>query len=367
MDNGAQAIGSAIESGQVTTVAGPIPVDELGVTMMHEHIVVDATSWWHCPDCAERMFLTDDPVRMGILGELRMDPFVNRDNCSLTDVDLAVAELRQLADLGGRTVVDPTNRGMGRSPLTLRRISERIGLNIVMGAGYYLEASHPAHLKDMTRHDIADEIEREATDGLGDSGVRIGIIGEIGISKDFTPAEEKSLRGAALAQARTGLPLSVHLPGWERLAHRVLDVVGEEGGDLRHTVLCHMNPSGRDQDYQTSLAARGAFLEYDMVGMDYYYADQDAQCPSDEDNARAIKALLDAGFGHSVLLSQDVFLKMMLTHYGGFGYAYVLRHFVPRLRRHGVTTSRIDTLLVDNPRSVFSAAHRRRALGESDA
>lgn len=147
----------------------------------------------------------------------------------------------------------------------------------------------------------------------------------------------------------------------------MLDVVGEEGGDLRHTVLCHVNPSGRDQDCQTSLAARGAFLEYDMIGMDYYYADQDAQCPSGEDNARAIKGLLDAGFEHSVLLSQDVFLKMMLTRYGGFGYAYLLRHFVPRLHRHGVSASRIETLLVDNPRSVFSGAHRRRALGESDA
>ena len=178
MQNGAKAI----ESGFVTTVAGPIPVDRLGVTMMHEHIVVDATSWWHCPDCAERMFLTDKPVRMGILGELRMDPFVNRDNCTLADVDLAVAELGQFADLGGRTIVDSTNRGMGRSPLTLRRISERTGLNVVMGAGYYLGASHPERLTDMTRHDIADEIEPEATDGIADSGVRIGIIGEIGIS-----------------------------------------------------------------------------------------------------------------------------------------------------------------------------------------
>ena len=361
------AIENAIESGYVTTVAGPIPVDELGVTMMHEHIVVDATSWWHCPDCAERMFLSDEPVRMGILGELRMDPFVNRDNCSLVDVDLAVSELQQFVDLGGRTIVDPTNRGMGRSPRTLRQISERTGLNIVMGAGYYLGASHPEKLKDMTKNDIADEIEREAIDGLEDSGVRIGIIGEIGISKDFTPAEEKSLRGAALAQDRTGLPLEVHLPGWERLAHRVLDVVGEEGGNLRHTVLCHMNPSGRDQEYQTSLAERGAFLEYDMIGMDYYYADQVAQSPSDEDNARAIRELLDAGFGHSVLLSQDVFLKMMLTHYGGFGYAHVLRHFVPRLRRHGVSASQIDTILVDNPRCVFSGAHRRQAMGETDA
>ena len=113
--------------------------------------------------------------------------------------------------------------------------------------------------------------------------------------------------------------------------------------------------------------ARGAFIEYDMIGMDYYYADQHAQSPCDEENASAVKGLIDAGFGHSILLSQDVFLKMMLTHYGGFGYAHVLRHFVPRLRRHGVSDAQIETLLVDNPRCVFSATHRRQAMGGSDA
>lgn len=357
---------AGIDSGIVTTVRGPIPVDGLGVTMMHEHIVIDASSWWHCPDCAERMFLGDQPVGMGILGELRMDPFVNRDNCTLVDVDLAVAELGQFADLGGQTIVDPTNRSIGRQPLTLRAISEKTGLNIIMGAGYYLEASLPEKFGAMTKHDIAEEIVREATEGVDDTGILIGVIGEIGIGKDFTPAEEKSLRGAAMAQAATGLPLAVHLPGWERLAHRVLDVVAEEGGNLHHTVLCHMNPSGADVDYQTSLAVRGAFIEYDMIGMDYHYADQDAQSPCDEANALAVKGLLDAGFGHSVLLSQDVFLKMMLTHYGGFGYAYVLRHFLPRLRRLGVTEAQIVTLMRDNPRSVFSAAHRRQAMAGGD-
>jgi phosphotriesterase-related protein len=145
----------------------------------------------------------------------------------------------------------------------------------------------------------------------------------------------------------------VHLPGWFRHGHRVLDLVAAEGADLRHTVLCHMNPSHDDVAYQTSLAERGAFIEYDMIGMDYWYADQAVQCPSDEENARAIRRLIDLGHGDRVLLSQDVFLKMMLTRYGGFGYAHALRHFVPRLQRHGVGDKAIRTMLVDNPRRVF--------------
>jgi phosphotriesterase-related protein len=203
---------------------------------------------------------------------------------------------------------------------------------------------------------IAARIVEDVGGGAEPDGILAGLIGEIGVSKDFTPAERKSLQGAARAARLTGVPLSIHLPGWERLGHAVLDVVETEGADLRHTVLCHMNPSFGDPAYQKSLADRGAFLEYDMIGMDYYYADQRAQSPSDEENARAITALVEDGYGDRLLLSQDVFLKMMLTRYGGFGYGHILRHFLPRLRRHGLDRQTLDHLMIANPRRVFSAA-----------
>jgi phosphotriesterase-related protein len=271
----------------------------------------------------------------------------------LDDEGLAIRELAKFAEAGGRSVVDPTCRGIGRNAEALVRISAATGLNIVMGAGYYLQSSHPPEVKKLSIDNIADEIVAEALEGVGETKVKIGLIGEIGISGDFTSEEEKSLRGAARAQRRTQLPLMVHLPAWYRHAHRVFDTVEEEGGNLRHTILCHMNPSGTDFEYQSSLAKRGAFIEYDMLGMDYWYADQQVQCPSEEDNAKAIAGLIKAGYGDRLLLSQDVFLKMMLTHYGGFGYAYVLKHFVPRLRRHGVAESSIKAMMIDNPRSVF--------------
>ena len=148
----------------------------------------------------------------------------------------------------------------------------------------------------------------------------------------------------------------VHLPGWFRLGHRVLDIVEAEGADLRHTVLCHMNPSHDDWDYQRTIAERGAFIEFDMIGMDYFYADQQVQCPGDDDAARAILRLADAGHLNQVLLSQDVFIKMMLTRYGGNGYAFVQCHFLPRLARHGMDAASCDMLLTINPRRVFDAA-----------
>lgn len=346
-----------VGSGKVMTVLGPIAASDLGITLMHEHILNDCTCWWHKPKETERRFLADSPVTMDIIGELRMDPFVNLDNITLNDERAAIDELKPVAALGGKTVVDPTGLGVGRDPLALQRISRATGLNIVMGAGFYLETSMPPEVSGMSKSDIADRIVQEAIEGVNGSGAKVGIIGEIGVSADFTPNERKSLRGAAIAQKRTGLPLMVHLPGWFRRADEVLDMVEEEGGDIRQTVLCHMNPSWHDSDYQLRLAARGAFLEYDMVGMDFWYADQGVQCPSDDENARGIKVLIDAGFGDHVLVSQDVFLKMMLTRYGGFGYAYIQKHFLPRLKRHGVTDPQIQALMVDNPRRVFSTGN----------
>lgn len=344
-----------IRSGKVMTVNGPIAAEALGVTLMHEHILNDCRCWWHAPKTPERQYLAGGFVCMEILGELKQDPFVNKHNITLDDEPLAISELRAFANAGGQTVVEPTCRGIGRNPLALRRIAKAAGLNVVMGAGYYLGSSHPAEVADMTVGDIANEIVREAVEGVDGTDVKIGLIGEIGVSSDFTAEEEKSLRGAAQAQVRTGLPLMVHLPGWFRLGHRVLDVVAQEGADIRHTVLCHMNPSHDDFSYQSELAARGAFIEYDMIGMDFFYADQQVQCPSDEEAARAIVRLAEAGYLDRVLLSHDVFLKMMLTRYGGNGYAYVLRHFLPRLKRHGLDETALDQMMRANPRAVFQA------------
>jgi phosphotriesterase-related protein len=354
-----------VDSGHVMTVCGPVPVDEMGVTLMHEHILLDASNKWVPPSCCAGRHIGEQKVHIGILGALRMNPLMNRDNCRLVDVDLAVDELMKFRERGGTTVVDPTNIGIGRNPVALQEISRRTGLHIVMSTGFYLEPSHPTYVRERTIDELAEQLMFDVGALERKPDVVAGLIGEIGVSAAFTAEETKSLRAAARASAATGVPLSVHLPGWARHGHRVLDIVEEEGAQLRHTVLCHMNPSHADVGYQHALAERGAWLEYDMIGMDYYYADEDAQSPSDEENAHAIRALIDAGYLDRLLMSQDVFLKMMLTHYGGFGYGYILEHFVPRLRRHGVTDEQIDTMLVANPARVFS--RRARASSEGVA
>ncbi|EPN59294.1 aryldialkylphosphatase, partial [Pseudomonas syringae pv. actinidiae ICMP 19096] len=105
-----------VDSGHAMTVLGPIPVERLGVTLMHEHILLDASGKWVAPSCCGERHLAERPVSIELLGELHMNPLVSRDNCQLFDVDLACEELLKYRALGGETVVDPTNLGIGRDP-----------------------------------------------------------------------------------------------------------------------------------------------------------------------------------------------------------------------------------------------------------
>lgn len=339
----------------VQSVTGPIDSTQLGVCLPHEHIINDVRSW-HTPttqllDSAE---YANAPVSMDILWELRQDPFGNIDNCFMSDVDVAIRELQYFQQLGGHTILDATSVSIGRNLPVLRDISEKTGLTIIAGTGFYLDSSQPDEIKALSTEDIADILLTDLADGV--DGVRPGFIGEIGVSSDFTPAERKSLEAACIAQVATGLPMQVHLPGWFRLGHDVLNIVESRGVNPHHVVLCHMGPSGADLEYQSSLARRGAWIQYDMIGMEVFYADQGVQCPSDEDNAINLLRLCDAGHSDRVLMSQDIFMKSLLRSFGGPGYGHILQFFIPRLKRLGADETLIDTLTIHNPRHLFDIA-----------
>lgn len=203
-----------VNSGTAMTVTGPVPVEELGVTLMHEHIFLDGATSWICPCHPDEKAIAEQKVSMEIIGELRMNPYMNRDNVSLDDGDLALGELKRFQALGGCTVVETTNFGIGRDAAGLARIARMSGLRIVMGTGFYLEHTHPDWLKAMDIEEVTQFIVDDVGGGERQPEIMAGIIGEVGVSRNFTAEEEKSLRASARAARITGLPLSIHLPGW---------------------------------------------------------------------------------------------------------------------------------------------------------
>jgi phosphotriesterase-related protein len=342
----------------VMTVRGPVDSAELGVTLTHEHIINDVSSWWHASTSVglDADGFAQAPVSMDLLWDLKHDPFGNLDNCRLTDVELAVAEVARFAELGGGSIIETTGLGIGRNLAALREVSERTGVHIIAGTGFYLDSAQPAWAAAASEEQIADVIRTDLADG--EDGIRPGIIGEIGVGQDFTPAERKSLAAACVVQTEVGLPMEVHLPGWFRLGDEVLDFVEQRGVDPRQVILCHMNPSCFDLDYQKRLMDRGAWVQYDMIGAELFYADQDAQCPSDEDTARSIAALVQDGYVGRLLLSSDIFLKSLLRRFGGPGYAHIQQYYLPRLHRQGLDQAATDQLTIANPRAVFDTLKR---------
>lgn len=348
-----------VASGRVMTVLGPLPVEDLGITLVHEHTLVDGGINGPEPAEASKKHLFHRPLTLEVLTDVRERPQANRDNQRLGDISLAARELRKYGSLGGRTIVEPTLEGIGRDPVGVQQVSRRSGVNIILGAGYFIELSHPPRLRGMSADDIADDVVRDVIEGIPGTGVRAGVIGEIGVDNDFTAEEAKNLRGASRASRRTGVPLSIHTsgasaPGTRR---RILDIVEEEGADIRHTMIDHV--SLRPSDFETHLevARRGAFLGYDTIGSDYNWGSRGSgRC--DHEIAAEIRRMIDAGFVDQILVSSDVHMKVMLTAYGGGGYGYILRTFLPTLREQGVTEEQIATILVRNPRRYFSSTHR---------
>ena len=191
---------------RIDTVTGPIAPESLGVTLIHEHILIDLTCWWQDPPTASRRALTEAPVDIGILGLLLRDPQnVTKDNLRLQDVELATEEVKEFRLAGGATIVEVSSRSLARDPLGLKRISLESGVKIVMGCGYYCEPSHPPFLIDHPTEDIAAEMIADLTQGVEDTGVKAGIIGEIGVSSSMTSTEEKVLRAAARPFSMSGL------------------------------------------------------------------------------------------------------------------------------------------------------------------
>ena len=341
-------------NGRVMTVLGPIAPEQVGIALPHEHLVVDLTTWWQEPAEASQKALAHAKVDLANLGAIRRDPMLCRDNCHQRDARLAAEELWQFRLAGGKTLVDLTNNGLGRDPLALKAIAIQTGIQIVMGSGYYIARAHPADMDQRSHEDIADEIARDLTEGVEDTGIRAGIIGEIGTSGSIRPNEEKTLRAAARAQRRTGAAINVHLLPWVKRGLNVLDILEAEGTDLSRVALSHLSPSADDLDYHLAIARRGAYVEYDFFGMELYFDTIGAYMGSDWDAVRCVKRLIDHGYLEQLLLSHDIGMKVQLTAFGGWGFAHLLNHVVPMFKRVGVTQAQLDTLLSDNPRRLLT-------------
>jgi phosphotriesterase-related protein len=306
----------------VQTVMGPIDPAALGFTLPHEHTQI---ALWHIQTRWDYWQLTRD--RAGILDEL--EPF---------------------RSAGGGSLVDLTLPGVGRDPAWLRDLAGASGLHVVMGCGWYRSAYYPPETRIDRRSvdDLADELVKEIELGVGDTGIRPGIIGEIGTDKPWlSPAEERVHRAAARAARQTGLAVTTH-GVLSDVGLAQLRVFEEEGLDPARVIIGHAD-SYPVLDHYLAIIERGANIEFDFLGMPW-----PAEHHGEARTVARLLELLERGHGDRILLSQDVCNDSQLHRLGGNGYTYLHETFLPRLRAAGVAEAEIGAMTEANPQRLLA-------------
>jgi predicted metal-dependent phosphotriesterase family hydrolase len=310
--------------GLIQTVRGAIQPDQLGVTLPHEHLY---DQLWEIPGRNDYAGLLDDD-------------------------EVVYDEVLAFRKAGGQSIVECTVRGIGRSPEKLARISERTGIHIVMGCGWYREPYYPPSdlIDRRSVDDLAREITAEIENGVIGTGICPGVIGEVGTDKSWVSAQEERVhRASARAHLATGLPLTTHSIG-KPVGLSELDIFEDEGVDLRRVIIGHCDhPFCLSLEYQREILKRGAYAQFDTVGN---------KPPELEERAfQLLLKHLEAGYADQLLLSQDVCKVQHFRYLGGNGFTYVLETFLPKLRKAGVSEDLIHKMTVENPKRILTIKH----------
>ncbi len=314
----------------VETVRGPVDVDTLGTTLMHEHV-----------------FVLNEEVRENYPG-----------GWDETDrVDDAIAKLSALYNRGCQTIVDPTVLGLGRDIHRIRRVADGVPLNIVVATGLYTYNELPFYFR--YRRPRADGLDPMAamfigdiTTGIADTGVKAAFLKCAIDDQGLTPGVERAMRAVCRAHKETGAPITVHTHPASLTGRDVLKVLREEGADLSRVVLGHSGDS-TDLDYLTEMADSGCLLGMDRFGIDII--------TPFEQRVQTVAGLCDRGYAGSMVLSHDASCHIDWFPDGSIGkfaprwnYEHIFDDVLPALRARGVSQEQIETMLVANPRRYFS-------------
>ena len=321
----------------VNTVLGKISSKELGKTLIHEH------------------FLFGYP---GYSGDITCGPF-DKNACLKDGIKMA----EDVKACGIKTVVDATTNECGRNPEILEEISEKTGLNIICSSGYYYEAEGaPAYFKFRSAlgnavNEIYEMFEREVTDGIGNTGIKAGVL-KLASSRDsITDYEKMFFKAAAKISSKYKVPIITHTQEGKQGPEQA-DLLISEGADPKYIMIGHMGGS-TDLDYHLSVLDKGVYIGFDRFGIQGLVG-----APLDNRRVACVAGLLALGYADKIMLSHDsiahwigrplvvpeAVTKLLAKWYP----THIFEDIIPMLKDAGVADKQIDTMLIDNPQRLFS-------------
>jgi phosphotriesterase-related protein len=272
----------------------------------------------------------------------------------------AVEKLNALKAAGVDTIVDPTVIGLGRYIPRIQRVAARTDLQIVVATGVYTYHDVPMYFHLSGPGTALDGPEpmvemfvRDITEGIAGTGVKAAILKCATDEPGLTPGVERVLRAVAAAHRATGVPITTHTHARSRRGLEQQRVFDEEGVDLSRVIIGHSGDT-TDLDYLEQLVAAGSYLGMDRFGVDTIL--------SFDDRVDTVARMCERGHADRMVLAHDAScyidwlpeaaLPAMLPNWH---YLHIHNDVLPALRDRGVTEEQITTMLVDNPRDIFSA------------
>src|SRR5690554_3812506 len=284
-------------------------------------------------DCIARTYIHEH-IKIDLSGH-KKDPDTKFD-----DTQQVIIELTQLKKDGISTVVDATNRGMGRDVQVLLQVAEATGLNIIASTGFYKEPFLPSYVYENSDKELQQLLQADIEVGMDGTGAKAHVLGEVGSSRDeITPVEERIFKIVAQVHAETGSPIFTHTT-LGTMAKEQVDLLVSRGVDPQKILLGHMDLAA-ELDCLLQVADKGCYLGFDTIGKTKYQAD--------ETRAQRIRELVNRGYEDQIVLSQDLTRKSHLKVNGGIGYDHLYNNFLLRLKDAGVGQDLIDKFLISNP------------------
>jgi phosphotriesterase-related protein len=316
----------------VQTTTGTARASELGRTLIHEHVLIGMPGW------------DLDPLA----------PRFDRGEAMARAID----QLHELADLGVETFVDPCPMDLGRDVEFLAELSQKSGMRIVCTTGAYYEAAGITFtFRHMSVEQITEIYIEEIERGIGRTGIRAGavkIATGAGVVSDY---EKKLVTAGARAARETGVPIISHTEN-ATCGHDQIDLVTAEGVAAERLLVGHSDGID-DPEYHRSLAERGAFVGFDRFGISIFVPD--------EVRIRNVLRLAEAGHTERILLSHDSIVcwlgrpvpmgnryEDLLALLPDWRPNLIFRKVIPELLKRGLSKDDVETILVKNPRRLFS-------------
>ncbi len=319
----------------INTVTGPVRVEELGTTLVHEHLLIGYPGWQM--DALAPRFVRNDALARG------------------------VDKLAELRSLGVATFLDPCPMDLGRDVTFMAEAATRSGMRIVCTTGAYKENEGLTYtFRALPVEEITAIYVKELTEGIGDTGIRAGLIkvatGYPGIS-DY---ERKLVVAAGRAAAQVGCPIITHTDHASSGLDQIAILTAE--GVPAHRILVGHSDGRNDHAYHRSLADAGAYVGFDRFGIEAFIGD--------DERIDGIVKMVEAGYARSVCVSHDATCASWLGRpvFGGkmvmtaemiaaalpdWDATHLFKRIIPKLKERGVTDADIRTFLVENPRRYF--------------